>query len=155
MNRFHQFVEENLRWFRGRCHESTASLDAAERTLGVSIPGEIRWLLSTYGYWHATGISSLDETVTDTLAARQHLNLPNRFIVLYDHQDGGVILLDTIADNEGNNKVYNEDWSAVPDHLGENIQYRSYLDYTRAVLETEQDFIAEENVDYDPSSDHR
>jgi len=155
MIRFHQFVEENFRWFRGRCNESTASLDAAERTLGVSIPGDIRWLLSEHGYWHATGISSLDEIVTDTLAARQHLSLPNRFLVLYNHQDGGVILLDTIADNEGNNEVYNEDWSAVPDRIGEDIQYTSYLEYVKDVLENERAFIAEKDVAYDPSSDHR
>ena len=144
---------ELARWFRGRGHESMASLDLAEEKLGVRLPDEIRWLLSTYGYWHATGISSLDETVSDTLAARQHLNLPNCFVVLYNHHDGGVILLDTVPDSEGNNKVYNVGWGAVPDNLDGGIQYRSYLDYVRTILEAERDFLAEEDVDYDASTD--
>ena len=53
------------------------------------------------------GASSLQEAVTNTLAAREHWNLPDRFVMLYDHQDGGVILLDTCTDLQtGQNKVY-------------------------------------------------
>lgn len=154
MNRLRQFVEENATWFRGCGHESAASLDAAERSLGVRLPDDIRWLLTTYGYWHATGISSLNETVADTLAARKHLNLPKHFIVLYDHQDGGVVLLDTAADGEGNNKVYNVGWDAVPDRLEADSYYRSYLEYIMAVVESERDFLAEEDVDYDEDIYH-
>ena len=87
--------------------------------LGVTLPDDIRWLLGTYGYWHATGISSLDETVADTQAAREHLNLPHQFIVLYNHQDGGAILLDTVPDQDGENKVYNVGWEAIPDQIDE------------------------------------
>jgi hypothetical protein len=36
------------------------------------------------------GVSSLPEAVTNTRAARDHWNLPDRFVVLDDHQDGGV-----------------------------------------------------------------
>ncbi len=151
MNTFRQFVEANARWFRGHLPESDATLDAAEESLGVSLPQDVRWLLRDYGYWHATGISSLDETVSNTQAAREHLNLPARFVVLYDHQDGGAILLDTIADSKtGQNKVYNSGWESVPDEIENEIVYDCYLDYVRDVLDRERDFIAAEDVDYDP-----
>jgi hypothetical protein len=59
------------------------------------------------------GVSSLPEAVTNTLAAREHWNLPDRFVVLDDHQDGGVILRDTRTDLQtGQNKVYNSAWAA-------------------------------------------
>lgn len=155
MNAFRQFVETNARWFRGHLPESDATLDAAEESLGVSLPQDVRWLLRDYGYWHATGISSLDETVSNTQAAREHLNLPARFVVLYDHQDGGVILLDTTADSEsGQNKVYNSGWESVPDEIENEIAYDSYLDYVRDVLDREREFIAAEDVDYDPARYH-
>ena len=61
------------------------------------------------------GVSSLQEAVTNTLAAREHWNLPDRFVVLDDHQDGGVILRDTRTDlRTGQNKVYNSAWEAIP-----------------------------------------
>lgn len=150
MNAFRQFVETNARWFRGRLPESEATLDAAEATLGVSIPQDVRSLLRDYGYWHATGISSLDETVANTLAARQHLDLPARYIVLYDHHDGGVILLDTIADDEtGQHKVYNSGWEYVPDEIETDIVYDSFLEYIQHILELARDFIADEDIDCD------
>lgn len=152
MNEFRQFVKAHARWFRGRLPESDATLDAAEESLGVSLPQDIRWVLRDYGYWHATGISSLDEIVSNTQAAREHLGLPCRFVVLYDHQDGGVILLDTVADPEtGERKVYNSGWESVPDEIENEIVYDSYLDYVRDVLSREREFIAAEDVDYDPS----
>jgi hypothetical protein len=149
MSRFRDFVEQNARWFRGRGHESSSSLDATERSLGVALPDDIRWLLRTYGYWHATGISSLEETVADTLECRQHLGLPNQYVVLYNHQDGGVILLDSVPDGEGENKVYNAGWEAVPNHIEEDIVYPSYLNYVQSVLTAAQNFIAEKDVDCD------
>ncbi len=155
MDTFRQFVEANARWFRGHLPESDATLDDAEETLGVSLPQDVRWLLRDYGYWHATGISSLDETVSNTLAAREHLNLPARFVVLYDYQDGGVILLDTVADSEtGQNKVYNSGWESVPDQIEDETVYDSYLDYVRELLVRQREFIAAEDVDYDPARYH-
>jgi SUKH superfamily protein len=153
LNAFRQFVVANERWFRGRGAESEATLRSAEETLGVRLPDDIRWLLSTYGYWHATGISSLDETITDTQAARTHLGLPERFVVLYNHQDGGAILLDTIADSEtGENKVFNVAWESIPHQLADEIVYDSYLPYVDATLAREREFIAEEYIDYDPAA---
>lgn len=151
MNDFRQFVEANAQWFRGHLAESDATLDAAEESLGIPLPEEVRWLLRDYGYWHATGISSLDETVSNTQAAREHLDLPGRFIVLYDHQDGGVILLDTVPDSvTGQNKIYNSSWNSVPEEIENEILYDSYLDYVRDVLNRQRAFIGAEDVDYDP-----
>lgn len=152
MSAFRQFVETNSRWFRGPLPESDATLDSAEATLAVSIPPDIRWLLRHYGYWHATGISSLDETVANTLAAREHLDLPARYIVLYDHHDGGVVLLDTIADPEtGQNKVYNSGWEYVPDEMETDIVYASFLEYVRYVLGSQRESLADQDIDYDLS----
>lgn len=153
MNDFRHFVETNARWFRGHLPETDAELDAAEAVLGVSIPQDVRWLLRDFGYWHATGISSLEETVADTLAAREHLELPPRLIVLYDHHDGGVILLDTIADAEtGQHKVYNSGWEFVPDEIETDIVYDSFLEYVCNVLDVQRKFVSDEDIDYDPSS---
>jgi hypothetical protein len=152
MSELRQFVNANERWFRGHLPESDASLDLAEAQLAISIPQDIRWLLRDFGYWHATGISSLDETIENTIAAREHLKLPHRYIVLYDHQDGGVILLDTQPNQEtGQNKVYDSSWESVPDELEHEIVYDSYLHYVKKVLTRQQDFIAPEDIDYDPT----
>ncbi len=135
--------------------ESEATLRSAEETLGVRFPDDIRWLLSTYGYWHAAGISSLDEIVADTQAARTHLGLHERFVVLYNHQDGGAILLDTIADSEtGENKVFDAAWQSIPNQLADEIVYDSYLAYVEATLARKREFIADEYIDYNPAA-HR
>jgi hypothetical protein len=152
MDALRQFIDANIRWFRGHLPESDASLDSAEAQLGVSLPPDIRWVLRDFGYWHATGISSLDETIGNTIAAREHLKLPHRYIVLYDHQDGGVILLDTKPNQAtGQYKVYDSGWESVPDNLEHEIVYDSYLDYVKKVLARRQDFIAPEEIDYDPT----
>jgi hypothetical protein len=152
MNAFRQFVEDNARWFRGHAPETEKSLNAAEEALGVRLPDDIRWLLREFGYWHATGISSLDQTVADTKSAREHLNLPKQYIVLYDHHDGGVILLNTIADPETReHKVYNVGWESVPDHISEEIVHASFGEYCRVLLDNERSFIAEADIDYDPT----
>ncbi len=155
MNAFRQFVEANVRWFRGHLPETDASLDAAEQTLDVPLPPDIRWLLRDYGYWHATGISSLDETITDTLAAREHLDLPPRYIVLFNHDDGGLILLDTIANPDtGQHTVYNAGIESIPDELENDIVYHSLLEYVQTEMSVRRPFVTEEDLDYDPSRYH-
>lgn len=153
MDALREFVEANARWFRGHWRETDATLDAAEESLGISLPQDVRWLLRDYGYWHATGISALDDSVTVTQAARVHLDLPTRFIVLVDHQDGGVILLDTVPDRlTGQNRVYNAAWESVPNQIEAEIVYQSYLEYLQVVLDYERDFIADEDIDCDPTA---
>lgn len=116
MSEFREFVKENEIWFRGRLPETDDSLDRVERELGVTLPEDIRWLLKEYGYWHGTGISNIEESVDDTKLAREHVHLPTNYVVLYDHQDGGVILLDVVADiNTGKNRIINSAWESIPE----------------------------------------
>ena len=150
MNPFQEYVQDNIRWFRGPGQETDESLRIAEDKLGIRLPADVRWLLRTYGYWHATGISSLDETVKDTLDAREHLGLPARYVVLYNHHDGGVALLDTEPDYQ----VFEVGWELVPDHLHEDIVYPSYLEYVCQCLENARQHIDEDSIDYDAES-HR
>lgn len=151
MTPFQQFVHDNSRWFAGRGRETEDRLAHAESTLGVVIPPDVRWLLTNFGYWHATGISSLEDTIDDTLAAREHLDLLPSLIVLYNHHDGGGILLDTVPDSiTGEFKVYNVAWEAVSDLANEALVFPSYYEYVRHQLSLKRDFIDTEHIDYNP-----
>jgi hypothetical protein len=87
------------------------------------------------------GVSSLQEAVTNTLAAREHWNLPDRFVVFDDHQDGGVILPDTCTDLQtGQNKVYNSAWEFVPDGIETDLVCPSLLEYVRDVMDRQRGF---------------
>jgi hypothetical protein len=141
MSKFRNFIEANLYWFNGGTKETEATLNEAEQHLSVKLPEDVRWLLKANGYGIASGISSLEETVADTLAARKHLNLPANLIVLYNHHDGGVILLDTNADPvTRQHKVYNTGWESVPDQLEREIIYSSYLEYIMDELDSKKSF---------------
>jgi len=62
-------------------------------------------------------------------------------VALYDHQDGGVILLDTCTDLQtGQNKVYNSAWEFVPDRIETDIVYPSLLEYVRDVMDRQRGF---------------
>jgi hypothetical protein len=91
-------------------------------------------------------------SIANTKATRTHHGLPQRFLVLDDHHDGGVILIDTIPDpTTGDNRIYDAGWESVPDQLSQEIIYSSYLKYVQKVLSVQSDFIHEENIDYDPA----
>jgi hypothetical protein len=108
--------------------------------------------LREFGYWHATGIASLDESVKNTLAARERAGLPDRYLVLYDHQDAGVVLIDTELDVvEVGPPVYHLGWEEIPERIAEGASFPNFLAYVRDVLANERDLIDEENIDYDPS----
>lgn len=142
LNPFRRFVADNNIWFAGRLPETQASISAAEESLGVQLPSDITWLLTTYGYWHATGICSLTDTVTDTLTARDSLGLPHNFVVLYDHHEGGVVLLDTtVIPDTNTHSVYITGWEFVPDDIAEDIVFPSFFDYVKYVLDNERDLI--------------
>jgi len=80
-------------------------------------------------------------------------HLPRQFILLYDHQDGGVILLDTITDHDtGENKIYDVAWESVPDDLTKGVVHENYLAYVKEVLCREKDFIEEDYIDFDPAA---
>lgn len=148
MSEFREFVKENEIWFRGRLPETDDSLDRVERELGVTLPEDIRWLLKEYGYWHGTGISNIEESVDDTKLAREHVYLPLNYVVLYDHQDGGVILLDVVSDkNTGKNRIINSAWESIPEKMEEEIIYPSITAYTKSVIEIQADFLNEEDIE--------
>lgn len=152
MEALSDFVKANERWFAGNLPETDASLDAAQNKLELEIPTCIRWILREYGYWHATGIESLDESVKNTIAGRGHVNLPHRYLVLYDHQDGGVVLVDSDADDRSvGPPVYHVRWEDIPDRLDAEPDFSSYLEYVKDVLEDQRDFIDESDIDHDPT----
>lgn len=150
MTTYREFVESNQRWYRGRLPETAESLDDAEAKLGVKFPGDLRWLLSEYGYWHATGVTALDETVDHTLQARVHLGLPTNFVVLADHGDGGAYILDCEPDRDsGAHVVWGTAWEDVPDNLEAGTRFGSLQEYGEYMIETEESILTEEAIDYD------
>jgi hypothetical protein len=73
---------------------------------------------------------------------------------LYNHQDGGAILLDTeLKSGARDRKVYNIGWDSVPDHIEEEIVFDSFLAYVQDQMRLQQGFIREEDIDYDPDDD--
>ncbi len=148
MNNFREFVTKNEKWFRGRLPETDVSLDLVESELNIALPDDIRWLLKEYGYWHGTGICNIEESVDDTKLAREHVQLPANYIVLYDHHDGGVILLDVEPDSvTGDYRVIDSGWESIPEKLEEETIYPSIMAYTKRVIETETDFLDEEDIE--------
>lgn len=146
MSKFQSFVKENEKWFRGRLPESGSSLAKVESKLGIKLPKDIKWLLKEYGYWHGTGISNIEESIQDTLDARKHLQLPNNYVVLYDHQDGGVILLDVNSTN-GKNRVIDAAWESVPNDLENETIYSDLVEYMQRVIEVETEILNEEDIE--------
>ena len=154
-NQFQEFVAANIDWFRGRLRETDSSLLQVEQALGVELPDSVKWLLKEHGYWHGTGVSNLEGTVRDTLDARRHLALPNRFVVLNNFQDGGLILIDTGEEtSSGEFAMY---WVGMedvgnPPRLEGNPRYGSFGDYVKDRLPSEQGLIEPDYVHYDPAN---
>jgi hypothetical protein len=147
MSPYQEYALTNERWFRGRFPESEESIAQAESALGVTLPSDLKWVLKTFGYWHATGVCSLEDTIEKTLAARTHLGLPHPWVVLYDHDDGGVFLMDT----SGSEEVVALSWNDVPDNLYGDTVFPSLLAYSQHLIEVEGDFLDEDDIDYDPA----
>jgi len=143
MTPYQEYVLANERWFRGRPPESEQSLKHAESVLNISLPDDLKWVLKTYGYWHATGVCSLDSMVERTQAARVHLNLPHNWVVLYDHDEGGAFLLDTNTE-----EVVGLAWEDVPENLHADAVFPTLKQY--AVHLIEENCLSEDDIDYDP-----
>jgi len=80
LSEFEQFISEQAEWFRGLNPESSAALAGAEQQLGLNFPVTLKWLLTQYGYWRATGVGGLPFIVGATQAYRPHF--PDHWIVL-------------------------------------------------------------------------
>lgn len=76
---------------------SMAAIEAVEKALGVRLPADLKWLLSTCGYADATAVPNLDLLRVDTLRFRSAAGLAHQFVVLEDMHDSGVVLLDTTS----------------------------------------------------------
>lgn len=151
---FQRFVADHIDWFRGRLPETESSLREFEQALGVNLPASVKWLLKEQGYWRASGVSSLEEAVRDTVLARAHLDLPMRYIVLDNFDDGGVVLVDTGDEtSDGEFALY---WIAPedignPPRLDGNTRYESFGDYVKDRLPSVQRIVAAEDARYDPA----
>ncbi len=77
---FEQFVEARSEWFRGYNPESLSALECAERQLEVTFPASLKWLLTHYGYWRATGVGALPFVISTTLTCRP--TFPREWVVL-------------------------------------------------------------------------
>jgi len=74
--------------------ETTARLDNVEKELSVILPVDLKDLLLRYGYG-STAVPNISTAVKDTRRFRSAVDLPDRYVVLDDMNDGGVVLLDT------------------------------------------------------------
>jgi hypothetical protein len=97
---FRTFVAEHAQWFRGVVRETPASLADAEKRMAVDLPDSLKWLLSTWGYSESCGLPSLEDAVEATLRCRAKIGLPNRYVILEDRNDAGVVFLDVGASSD-------------------------------------------------------
>jgi hypothetical protein len=97
---FRTFITEHAQWFRGGPRETPASLADAEARMAVELPESLKWLLSTWGYSESCGLPSLDGAVEATLRCRAKIGLPNRYVILDDRNDAGVVFLDVGASSD-------------------------------------------------------
>jgi hypothetical protein len=97
---FHTFVAEHAEWFRGGPRETPASLADAEKEMAVDLPDSLKWLLSTWGYSESCGLPSLQDAVEATLRCRARIGLPDRYVILDDRSDAGVVFLDVGASSD-------------------------------------------------------
>lgn len=152
MNAYREYVSANERWFRGASPETLENLLHAETELGITLPDDLKWVLSTYGYWHATGVSSLKETIERTILARQHVQLPHEWVVLYDHDEGGVFIINSTPDSKtGEHIVAGLAWEAIPDRIYSDTVFPSLLYYAMHLIEEEGTFLDEDDIEYDAS----
>lgn len=77
---YEQYLRSHSVWFRGHNPETSQAILQAENRLGVTFPKSLKWLLTQYGYWRATGVSGLPAIVGTTLANRNHF--PDHWIIL-------------------------------------------------------------------------
>ncbi|MGJ8725019.1 MAG: SMI1/KNR4 family protein [Roseibacillus sp.] len=99
---FKNFVSENSEWFEGVAPEDAGTIAAAEASLGCRLPPTMTWLLTKVGYSFSAGVDSLADSVEATLRCRKSMFLPNRYVILNDWNDAGVVFFDTeTRDSEG------------------------------------------------------
>ena len=153
---FEAFVETHVAWFRGRRRESAVSIGAAEVALGVSLPESMKWVLVEHGYWHGTSVSNLGETVDRTLQLRVAVGLDQRYVVLEDWGDAGLVVIDTEDKHSpGEPILLWADAHALhtgPDWPGSE-RFQSFGAYVASQLETIREEYEGQRIAYDPDED--
>jgi len=77
---YEKYVRDHAVWFRGHNPEKLEAVFRAEQRLGITFPESLKWLLTQYGYWRATGVAGLPCIVGTTLANRP--KFPNNWLLL-------------------------------------------------------------------------
>ncbi len=77
---YEKYVRDHAVWFRGHNPEKLEAVFRAEQRLGITFPESLKWLLTQYGYWQATGVAGLPCIVGATLANRPEF--PNNWLLL-------------------------------------------------------------------------
>ncbi len=77
---YEKYVRDHAVWFRGHNPEKLEAIFRAEQRLGITFPESLKWLLTQYGYWQATGVAGLPCIVGATLANRP--KFPNNWLLL-------------------------------------------------------------------------
>ncbi len=161
---FQQFVLEHEPYFRGRLPETVDTLAAAEEELGRALPRALKWLLAGYGYWHATGVDCLAESVEATLEARETVRLPDDFVLLNDYGEAGTVTLNyQQLNDEGEPQVYW--WMETGDLLEqcrgkdrtdseELVLYPSFAEFVVQTFTANTFDIPADDVAYNPAEDH-
>ena len=101
LTEFQLWVQQNAEWFQGVHPETDVTIAQAEQRIGHLLPSSLTWLLINWGYSTACGVDSLAYSVATTLRLRRSLNLPERYIVLNDWQDVGIVFLDVDMPRKG------------------------------------------------------
>ena len=139
MSKFQTFVKDIESWFLSDVRETEQSLAHVEASLKLPVPCDIKWLLMEYGYGEAIGIENKGETIEKTIQAREFVELPDQYLVLYDHHDGGVILLVTLADDHsGDQRIIDSAWQSIPEYMEQEIIYPSFFSFVKSLIEVRQ-----------------
>jgi hypothetical protein len=81
--------------FADAIREDAASLQRVETDLGITLPNDVRWFLTSCGSGRSDAIPNIEAAVGDTIRFRSAVALPYHYVVLSDMNDAGVVVLDT------------------------------------------------------------
>jgi hypothetical protein len=95
---FQQLIASHPKLSRGVHSITSAQFDKFEDDLGHALPPTLRWLLGHHGYCECCGVDNLEEAVARTLALRESMALPLRWLLLNDWGDAGIVLLDFLTE---------------------------------------------------------
>ena len=107
---FKSLVFENEKLFKAVHQESDEQLSKFEQQLGFRLSSSMKWLLSSYGYSRACGITNLEDSVQKTIECRASINLPHNILLINDWGDDSLVF--SITDDSSNSE-YEIFWSNI------------------------------------------